>query len=238
MLTFNVCRVSALIRAGACMLALLSTGCATTQIGSQWSDPAFQGQSLRGARLLAACDAPEPGLQRICQDAISAQLLALGASPVQAPDPGPNGRQPPVEQMLSAARIAGATAVFSSTVSPDFTVVGDGPTISFGLGNFDGYRGGVSGGVGVTVPSNGPRFDRLCCQRDADRGGQRPHDVVGQGNHACAVQSQCPTRRAGASPCTRRAEGRAVLNGSPVADFGRRRSRTAGSWQRNTTRRR
>ena len=151
MVPVNVWRARALI--GACILALLSSGCATTQIGAQWTDPAFQGHSLRGARLLVACDAPEPALQRICQDAFSAQLLALGASPVQAPDPEANGRQPRVEQMLSAARVAGATAVFSSTVYPDFTVVGGGPTISFGLGSFGGYRGGVSGGVGVTVPS-------------------------------------------------------------------------------------
>ena len=138
---------------GACVIGTLLSGCATTQIGAQWVDPAFRGQSLRGARLLVACDAAEPALQRICQDAISAQVLALGATPVQAPDPGPNGRQPQVEQMLAAARVAGASAVFSSSVMADVTVVSPGPTFSFGLGSFGGYRGGTSGAVGITVPS-------------------------------------------------------------------------------------
>ena len=138
---------------GACAAGVLLAGCATTQVGAQWTDPAFKGKSLRGARLLVACDAAEPALQRICQDAMSAQLQALGATPVQAPDPGPNGRQPQVEQMLAAARLAGATAVFSSSVTPDYSVASPGPTFSIGLGSFGGYRGGVSGGVGVTVPS-------------------------------------------------------------------------------------
>src|SRR6185436_7427053 len=99
---------------------------ASTQVGAQWVDPAFKGQSLRGARLLVACDAAEPALQRICQDAMAAQVLALGATPVQAPDPGLNGRQPQVEQMLAAARVAGARAVLSSSVAPDVTVVSPG----------------------------------------------------------------------------------------------------------------
>jgi hypothetical protein len=135
--------------------ALLLTACASTQVGLQWVDPAFKSQSLRGTRLLVACDAPETTLQRVCQDAMSAQLQALGAKPVQAPDPGPSGRQPQVEQMLPAARVAGATAIFSSSVMPDVTVVNAGPAFSVGLGGFggSGYGSGVGGGVGVTLPS-------------------------------------------------------------------------------------
>lgn len=141
---------------GACVLgALLLAGCAATQIGAQWADPEFKGQSLKGARLLVACDAPETTLQRICQDAISAQLQALGATPVQAPDPGTNGRQPQVEQMLPAARIAGVTAIFSSSVMPDVMVVSAGPEFNVGLGGFggSGYGSGMGGGVSVALPS-------------------------------------------------------------------------------------
>lgn len=145
--------VRPLFGAGVFAVAALLGGCATTQVGAQWADPVFKGQSLKGARLLVACDAAEPALQRLCQDAMSSQLLARGATPVQAPGPGPNGRQPQVEQMLAAARTAGATAVFSSSLAPDLTVVNAGPTFSFGLGSFGGYRSGVSGGVGVTVPA-------------------------------------------------------------------------------------
>ena len=137
--------------------ALVVAGCASTEVGVQWVDPAFKGQSLRGARLLVACDAPETTLQRVCQDAMSAQLRALGVTPVQAPDPGPNGRQPQVNQMLPAARVAGAAAIWSSSVMPDVTVVNTGPAFSVGLGGFggSGYGSGVGGGVGVTLPTMG-----------------------------------------------------------------------------------
>ncbi len=140
------------------LAGLLVAGCASTQVGAQWSDPAFRGQSLRGARLLVVCDAPDPALQRICQDELAAQVQRLGATPVLAPDAGGgSGRQPPVDQMLGAARTAGARAVFSAAVQPDTSIVSPGPTFSIGLGSFGGYGGGVSGGVGVTVPAGGGR---------------------------------------------------------------------------------
>jgi hypothetical protein len=144
-------------RAALLLLALpVLAGCASTQVGAQWSDPAFRGQSLRGARLLVVCDAPDPAMQRICQDEVAAQIQGLGATPVQAPDAGANGRQPAVEQVLAAARVAGAKAVFSASVVPDATIVSPGPTFSIGLGGFNsgGYRSGVGGGVGVSVPSS------------------------------------------------------------------------------------
>jgi hypothetical protein len=135
-------------------LGLMLAACATTQVGAQWMDPAFQGQSLRGARLLVVCDAGDPVMQRICQDEVSAQVKALGATPVQAPDAGANGRPAPAGQLMSAARLAGARAVFSTSVSPDASVVTPGPAVSFGLGGFS-WGSGVGGGVGVTVPTTG-----------------------------------------------------------------------------------
>lgn len=134
-------------------LGLMLAACATTRVGAQWVDPAFQGQSLRGARLLVVCDAADPVMQRICQDEVSAQVQALGATPVQAPDAGANGRPAP-GQLMSAARVAGARAVFSTSVSPDASVVSPGPSVSFGLGGFS-WGSGVGGGVGVTVPTTG-----------------------------------------------------------------------------------
>jgi hypothetical protein len=135
-------------------LGLTLAGCATTQVGAQWADPAFQGKSLRGARVLVVCDAGDPAMQRICQDEVSAQVNALGATPVQAPDAGMNGRQAAPGQLMSAARVAGARAVFSTSVSPDTSVVSPGPAVSFGLGGFS-WGSGVGGGVGVTVPTTG-----------------------------------------------------------------------------------
>src|SRR6478735_9203887 len=127
-------------------LAAALGGCASTQVGAQWVDPAFRGQSLVGVRLLVACEATDPAIQRICQDELAAKLVAFGASPVQAPEGGDG------TQLLSAARLAGAKAVFSASVAPDATIVNPGPTFSIGLGGFggSGYRSGVGGGIGVT----------------------------------------------------------------------------------------
>ena len=140
-------------------LAAALGGCASTQVGAQWVDPAFKGRSLVGVRLLVACDAADPAIQRICQDELAAQLTAFGAAPVQAPDGG-GGRQAMAEQLMAAARLAGAKAVFSATVMPDATVVNPGPTFSIGLGGFGGtgYRSGVGGGIGVAVPAGGAQL--------------------------------------------------------------------------------
>ncbi|MDN3922639.1 hypothetical protein [Roseateles violae] len=145
---------SACALAAGAALALLA-GCASTQVGAQWSDPSFRGQSLRGARLLVVCEAPDPATQRICQDELAARVQDLGATPVQAPDGA--ARAPAAEQLLAAARVAGARAVFSASVQPDATIVNPGPTFSFGIGGFNsgGYGSGTSGGVGVTVPTGG-----------------------------------------------------------------------------------
>jgi hypothetical protein len=38
--------------------ALLVGGCATNPVDSQWTEPQFAGQSLRGSKLLVVCEAP------------------------------------------------------------------------------------------------------------------------------------------------------------------------------------
>src|SRR5207248_11166547 len=48
----------------ACALA----GCASTQLEAQWVDPQLAHGTLRGARVLIACDAAETVVKRICQD--------------------------------------------------------------------------------------------------------------------------------------------------------------------------
>lgn len=148
--------------AAASVLVFAAAGCATpaTQLGAQYVAPNLPPQVLRGATVLVVCDAAETAIRMICESQFSAQLLALGARPVTdarlvSPTPG---REAPAGAYIAAAQAAGAHAVFSATLAPDYTVVSSGPTFSFGIGGIGGsggYRGGsaVGGGVGVTVPA-------------------------------------------------------------------------------------
>lgn len=140
--------------AAAAVLALLA-GCASTQLDAQWSDPQLAAGSLRGARVLVACEAYETVIKRICLDQMAAEVVARGATPVMAPDttnPAP-GRPLGDDQYLGAARQAGARAVFTSYITP--AAVNTSPGFSIGLGAFGFGGGGVSGGVGVSAPIGG-----------------------------------------------------------------------------------
>lgn len=133
----------------------LVTGCASTQLDAQWSDPQLAAGSLRGARVLVACEAYEAVIKRICLDQLAAEVVARGATPVMAPDttnPAP-GRPLGDDQYLSAARHAGARAVFTSYITP--SAVNASPGLSIGLGAFGFGGGGVRGGVGVSAPIGG-----------------------------------------------------------------------------------
>jgi hypothetical protein len=141
---------------------LLLSGCASTTIQAQWTDPHFAGQSLRGATVLVVCQAPGTALKRICQDQIATQIAASGVRPVVDPaaDYVTATGGPIPDEVFAAARRAGARAIWVSTIVPDATVVSPGPTIGFGLGGFGGsfgrYRSsGVGAGVGVGVPVGG-----------------------------------------------------------------------------------
>ncbi len=128
---------------------LLIAGCASTRLDAQWSDPQFQGRSLRGAKVLVVCNAIEPVVRRICLDKLVAQVAASGATPILAPEDVAAG---PTDRTLAAARGAGATAVFGSTIGPEAVIVGAGPSFGFGIG---GGSGGVGGGVGISFPFGG-----------------------------------------------------------------------------------
>ncbi len=134
-------------------------GCAQTQLGAQYADPQFPPQTLRGAAILVVCEAPEPAIKLICESQISGQLMQLGAKPLTDAtlvNPTP-GREPPPPQYLPAAEAAGARAVFSTTLAPDYRQASPLSSFSIGIGGWGGSGGyyggsGVGGGVGVTMP--------------------------------------------------------------------------------------
>jgi hypothetical protein len=131
-------------------------GCASTQLDAQWSDPQLAGASLRGAKVLVACEAAEAVVKRICQDRLADEVIAHGGNPVLAAqttlEPQPL-RSPNDEPYLSAARAAGARAVLATTVAPTSASVSPGFTV--GLGGFGVGSGGLGGGIGVSAPIGG-----------------------------------------------------------------------------------
>jgi hypothetical protein len=132
--------------------ALLGAGCASNP-QAEWTDPQFQGRSLKGTKVLVACDAAEVALQRICEDQTASRLREAGVTPLRAADAGlAAGAAKPDDQVLDAARKAGAAAIFTSKIAPDATVASPRPSIGIGIGGFGGYHSGVGAGVGVSVP--------------------------------------------------------------------------------------
>lgn len=146
-------------RAPALALALLAAACASTEVGTQWSDPQFAGRSLRGARLLVVCEAPDPALRRHCQDRLAAELVAYGATPVVAAEPSPGAPvgRPLAETWLPAARDAGAQALFSAALSADAAAYPARPSVGIGIGGWSGGHSSVGGGVGISMPVGGSR---------------------------------------------------------------------------------
>ncbi len=137
----------------------LLAGCASTQVDAQWTDPQFQGRSLRGTTLLVVCEAPDLTTRLRCQDQLAAQVTALGASARIAPEianPQP-GREQATSAYLPAARAARAAAVFSAAVTADALVSRGGPSVGIGVGGFGGGRVGVGGGIGISLPIGGAR---------------------------------------------------------------------------------
>lgn len=144
-----------LVQVAAATAAALLAGCASTRLDAQWSDPQLAPNSLRGARIMVACEAHEAVLKQICQDQLVAEVVARGATPVVAPDiavAGP-GRAPGNEPYLDAARGAGAKAVITHAVTVADVSAGSG--MSIGIGGFGIGGGNVRGGVGVSMPVGG-----------------------------------------------------------------------------------
>lgn len=149
--------------AWAVLLALALAGCAAptaTRLGAQYLDPDAPMEALRGAAILVVCNGADRTLELICESQFSAQLKALGTQPLTQPSlvsPTP-GREAPAGAFIVPAQAAGAHAVLNVTLTPDFSTVSTGPTLSFGIGGFGGSSGSraVGGGVGVTVPAGTP----------------------------------------------------------------------------------
>ena len=133
--------------------AALLAGCASTRLDAQWSDPQVAPGSLRGARVMVACEAYDQVIKRICQDQMAAAVSARGGTPVPAPDTTNEapGRPLGVEQYLPAARKAGAKVVMTHYVTQSDVSVSGPSSVSFGIGGFGfgGGGGGVSTGVGI-----------------------------------------------------------------------------------------
>lgn len=148
-------RAAAAAVAGASLLAL--GGCASTQLEAQWKDPA-SARILSGSRVLVACDAFELVVRKICEDKLSAEVRARGATPVLPPadtqiatDRGIDG------QLLPAARTAGARSILVVTLAVAATDVSQG--FSIGIGGFGFGRSG-GGGVGLGIPVGGGRVSQ------------------------------------------------------------------------------
>lgn len=140
----------------ASLLAL--AGCATSAVNAQWSDPQFAGQTLRGAKVMVACQAVDMTLRRVCADRSAAKLSALGAVPLLAPDAGDAVANAPPDNalLLQAARDAGAVALLNTTVAPEVAVASPGPSFGIGIGGFGGgYRSGGGVGFGMSAPIGG-----------------------------------------------------------------------------------
>ncbi len=140
------------IRSASLLMALAAlAGCASTQLDAQWTDPQSKGVSLRGARVMVACEAADLTLKQICEDHFAAELTARGAQPFVAsatPAPTPEG-------YLAAAREGGAGAVMLVQVSA--AEARSGSPVSIGLGGFGFGGGGVGAGIGLSVPLGGNR---------------------------------------------------------------------------------
>ena len=154
-------RPSRLLVHASAAVAVLLAGCASTRLDAQWSDPQLAPGSLRGARVMVACEAYDLVIRRICQDQMAAEVTARGGTPVAAPNTTNEapGRPLGAEQYLPAARNAGVKAVLTHYVTQADVSVSPPSSVSFGIGGF-GFGGGggaVSTGVGVTAPVGGGR---------------------------------------------------------------------------------
>src|SRR5829696_3050391 len=149
--------------------ALFLGACATTRMDAQWTNPEYQGRSVRGGSVLVACEAQELTLQRICEERLAAAVSAQGAKATlnsQLAATPPSGNDP----YLAAAKKVGARAIVRMTLSAGAPVAVDGgPSIGIGVGGSSGgYRGGGSfGGVGIGIPIGGSRVSQAFASETA-----------------------------------------------------------------------
>ena len=129
-------------------------GCASSKLVAQWSDPQFAGQPPQGAKVMVACQTPEPTLRRLCADRMSEQLLAAGMHPL----PAPEGNEAAANDaaLLLAARSGGAAALLHTTIAAEVASVAPSPSIGIGIGGFGGFGGGYRSGGGVGIGMSAP----------------------------------------------------------------------------------
>ena len=156
------------MRATTCLLALglaaTLAGCATTRMDAEWRDPALTAGSLKGARVLVVCRAPDEALRRVCEDRWANLLGARGLVPVRGYSlPGlPWASDDSSAEMRAAARASGVAALASMSLIPsDMNVVSPGPQVGVGVSG-GGYRGGgfSVGGIGISFPIGGATVTR------------------------------------------------------------------------------
>lgn len=130
------------------------TGCASTVVDTQWRSVELPGSYLRGAKVMVSCEVRDELLRRICEEQVSAELSARGATPVFAAPGSVAAVQPGIADAhyLPAARDSGAKAVLSMTVGASTTAVSPGMMVS--IGGF-GFGRHSAGGIGVSAPIGG-----------------------------------------------------------------------------------
>lgn len=143
-------------------LAGLVTGCATTQMNTEWRDPAATAGLFKGARVLVVCRGPDEAVRRVCEDQWSSQLGARGVAvqPSYSIPGFPWASGDTSDEMRAAVRASGAAAFASMSLYPsDVAVVSPGAQVGVGIGagSGGGYRGGgfSVGSIGITLPIGG-----------------------------------------------------------------------------------
>lgn len=141
-------------------LAVLLTACQTTRMAAEWTNKDYAGTTLRGQRILVLCQAPDPTVQRLCEDQLVSTANSWGTIAVRpearAAD-APATESSPQDWYRDMAKAASATAVLSMTLMVDATVANPGPVFGIGVGGGSwggggwGRGGGSFGGVGTSV---------------------------------------------------------------------------------------
>ena len=126
----------------------------------EWRDPGLGPDSglLRGAPVIATCDAFEFSIRQMCQDALLRELRDRGANPVPPPPEASSFSGPALDaQLAQSAAAVRARTVFLLRLTPMPTSMG-GPAsgMSVGIGGFSFGGGGGSGvGLGLSAPIGG-----------------------------------------------------------------------------------
>ena len=140
----------------------LLSGCATTQINSQWKDPKVTDRLAKGSKVLVLCQSRDNTLRRLCEDQWMVQLGEQGFTVVRAYSlPGiPADGAASADEIRAAASANGARAAVSMQLDlSGIAVVNPGPQLGVGVGGGSGggYRGGgfSFGGLGISFPVGG-----------------------------------------------------------------------------------